>query len=1195
MTRLNLQKLLFLVAVFITNQVSAQNLVINEGYAYYPEQPKDIQLNIEWIELYNSSEQQINLFQYTLSFTDDTSQYWPIEYFSVNDSLLASNEFIVIDFEGNKKQIITSSLSNISDTTYVYLMKMNDKDAEIADSLLIYPNSSNITTGKYPDGYDNNYFFQYATPGSKNSEERFLGVLPEAVFNKNPGIYFQPETLIWQPENTNASMFYTIDGSKPDTNAILYENHIVIDSTTVLRTLTYLENYIPGPVSTSSYIIRDSAWKLPVISISSEDNDLSSLCMANDSLTANMELLFPEQGQILNTNTLLYPTHECKNDFPVKTYIQFGPNNLANISGNFLSVNKKRHSISKLLLSSVPNTPGIEIAKTMLTRKILSPVKHVDIPGRQPAFLYLNGKTAGLVFLEDTIRRSFIADFYQIREENITIYSDLNTDYPELQKMKDLVKFANFSQESTYTYFQKKIDIHSFIDFIILSAFFHNKNQALPEKAWYDTHHQTKLKYVLPAKSITLSGHEDNPENTFMYLSEQFGSEDNRFSYALFEKLMDNQVFRQDFSSRFFTQMELIYHPDRINRLADSVCNKLVFDTLQIAGSESFLMSSETESTLDSLSHMLISRKDMLVSDYLEYINANDSVYVRFVLNDTSQGEMYLEKILLRDSVTEIVIPGNTPLSFETQHKNGFQFNHWTGIQHEDSIKSSMKLTFTENATVSPVFIPPPDVIINEIHYNAAQGKRYDFLELYNPQQDDTTNLSGFYFEEGFIGFEFPDSALIPPKGFVLIVKDSSLFADADCQIFQLQQDGLSDFGESFMLMSSTGDTVDRVDFTTNPPWPQLSAGQGPSMTLKNPASDNSVPQNWISSPFNGGSPGKPNINPDFKHIRFNELALNDTIFDTSDTLSTSWVELYNPAKSSISLNNLVMKNISAGGKGYSLKNHQDTTILPGDFLTIIVSGENDKGYPEFPIHQGDTIILSYQDAETIDSIVAEVSAGCRSTGYYRENPSELACFKVPTQGSTNTIPLLFSSVPRDTITEGYTYEYEVKVLHYGESEIQLFPVQLPGWLSSDNDSIFNSLLTATPASSDTGAHKVSLMAWDGLTEPVYQNFTITVFKKPEPPEPPDSTNVSTNKKLSAGFRLYPVPASEHLHLSFDSWVTDKLNIEIFDINGKSVSHFIVKNPKRHIILSVNNIPNGLYVLKAYNKQFLYQNTFVKQ
>ena len=69
---------------------------------------------------------------------------------------------------------------------------------------------------------------------------------------------------------------------------------------------------------------------------------------------------------------------------------------------------------------------------------------------------------------------------------------------------------------------------------------------------------------------------------------------------------------------------------------------------------------------------------------------------------------------------------------------------------------------------------------------------------------------------------------------------------------------GLSNGGELMRLFDSEGEYADSLTYSDTSPWPSQADGQGASLELKSPSSDNALAHNWKAS-LNHGTPGAPN------------------------------------------------------------------------------------------------------------------------------------------------------------------------------------------------------------------------------------------------------------------------------------------------------------------------------------------------
>ncbi len=171
----------------------------------------------------------------------------------------------------------------------------------------------------------------------------------------------------------------------------------------------------------------------------------------------------------------------------------------------------------------------------------------------------------------------------------------------------------------------------------------------------------------------------------------------------------------------------------------------------------------------------------------------------------------------------------------------------------------------TYSYTVQDVYPP----VINEIMYNPDDGSlgsdaHYEWVEIYNPN-DEPYNVSNWVFTDYESDFTIPENTSIPAYGFLVIAKDT----DSVRGCVEYQDDlgsendillgnggfNLSNSGEDIALKDNSGTVIDHVTYGDD--WG--ADGNGPSLELKDPFSDNNDGSNWDESDETYGTPGEPN------------------------------------------------------------------------------------------------------------------------------------------------------------------------------------------------------------------------------------------------------------------------------------------------------------------------------------------------
>jgi hypothetical protein len=179
-------------------------------------------------------------------------------------------------------------------------------------------------------------------------------------------------------------------------------------------------------------------------------------------------------------------------------------------------------------------------------------------------------------------------------------------------------------------------------------------------------------------------------------------------------------------------------------------------------------------------------------------------------------------------------------------------------------------------------------VVISELMYHAVlddgPSESHEFVELQNRRAEEV-DLGGWSLGGG-IRFRFPAGTRLPANGFLVVAKDrQKLVADVPAYHLDAGQvlgdyDGeLDNGGERIVLADAAGEAVDQVAYDDAFPWPvsadALGAGEdwlgpellplekhrfmGRSLERISPAEPGTLAANWLASPVDGATPGRPN------------------------------------------------------------------------------------------------------------------------------------------------------------------------------------------------------------------------------------------------------------------------------------------------------------------------------------------------
>ena len=145
-----------------------------------------------------------------------------------------------------------------------------------------------------------------------------------------------------------------------------------------------------------------------------------------------------------------------------------------------------------------------------------------------------------------------------------------------------------------------------------------------------------------------------------------------------------------------------------------------------------------------------------------------------------------------------------------------------------------------------------PPLVISKIHYHPMDwwnidGNLFEFIEITN-NGDEEVDLTGIYFRELGVTYQFPDNAHIAGRQAIVLCSDSLMFTEFyNTTPFGQYTRKLSNKSENLVLADAWGNIIDQVHYSDSLPWPMEADGEGPYLELKDLDSDNSLAENWTT------------------------------------------------------------------------------------------------------------------------------------------------------------------------------------------------------------------------------------------------------------------------------------------------------------------------------------------------------------
>ena len=209
----------------------------------------------DWIELFNQSENPVQLNGWSLSNSVKNQNPWQFP----DNAIIDGYGFLIVYCDSETQE-------SCIDGEYFTNFNLSKEGGYLAliqpDGTVVQEFEPSYPPQKRDISYGLGVFYPVPTPGTVNGVG-FSGVVEEIVFSENRGYKNEPFELKLSTETEGASIFYTLNGTIPNTASIPYENPIRIDKITCLRAIALKKGYIDSPISTRTWLFADEVLSQP--------------------------------------------------------------------------------------------------------------------------------------------------------------------------------------------------------------------------------------------------------------------------------------------------------------------------------------------------------------------------------------------------------------------------------------------------------------------------------------------------------------------------------------------------------------------------------------------------------------------------------------------------------------------------------------------------------------------------------------------------------------------------------------------------------------------------------------------------------------------------------------------------------------------------------------------------------------------
>ena len=875
-----------LIGQVVINEYSASNL-----YEY----TDNYNMEEDWIELYNSSESDLDISGYYLSDKEDNPTKWAIP----GGTIISAEGFLTFWCSGRDE----SSGSNFHTNFKLKQAKNNpehvvfsDPSGNIINDIEMQKTQLDHSMGRDMDDPESWRIFIHPTKGDENLETNYIAYAEAATMNYEAGFYYGSIDLEITTNEPNSTIRYTTNGNLPFFASSLYTGPITISNTQVLKAIVYTTEpaILPSFITFNTYFI-DEDHSLPVLSTSA--NQLTTLLNGNQSLRPHGTIeYFDVEGSRKDYGYGEYNKHGQDSwAFPQRSFDYIARDEM----GYHDAIHEKLFSLSDrndfqriiIRASGDDNYPGIDSSahmRDMFIHKLANKNDmKLDMRRGERCVVYANGQFWGIYSIREKVSDADYTEYYYGQDkyniQYVMNWGNTWAQYGGSQAISDWNAIRNYAEshnlsiQANYQHVADEIDVTSLVDYILINSFvvctdWINWNTSVWRGLDPNGTHK-KWGFVLWDEDATFNHYinytnvpNEDPDAYPCY--PEWINSDPLGVIDILNKLLENDEFTQYYITRYMDLLNTAFIEDDMIELLEGIENSIAPDMPQHInrwGGSMF----EWRSNVAKIKNFISDRINYLPEGLNSCYDLSGPYNITLEVEPINTGQIKFNSLTIESDNYPWSGMYHGGIDMLVEATGNYAFDHWELDNHaiSDPYLPSFSLMLSQSDNIRGVYSSyiTPGIVINEINYNSSDDfNPEDWIELYNSSES-PINIGTWKLKDEANDhvFTIPENTILSAGDFIVLCKDTAAFENLFPEVDNFIGDlgfGLGGGGDMVRLFDSYEILMDDVEYDDEDPWPVEADGTGATLELIHPSLDNSLPENWLASE-GFGTPGGVNSN----------------------------------------------------------------------------------------------------------------------------------------------------------------------------------------------------------------------------------------------------------------------------------------------------------------------------------------------
>jgi len=552
----------------------------------------------------------------------------------------------------------------------------------------------------------------------------------------------------------SGKIYYTLDGSLPTTQSLLYNKEIGIDleKNTVINAAIFKNNKQLSSVVNKSYFVNFDS-DLAIISISTEPNNLWSeetgiYVVGNDPTRANYAQrendwkrsayfsFFENQQEIFSRIVEFEISGGSSATFPQKSFNVYFSNQHSNNAVNYQIFPQSSTKIfNSIKLRNSGNDWYSTLIRDCLMQELLRDYTNLDIQSCRPAVLILNGEYWGIYNIRERYNKDYFVNKFQdfkLDSTNIVVSTSSNDfdkkGHPlikignenDADSYLDLITFALNNDLSTPTNYQKisKImDIDNFIDYNIAEMFYSNYDWPHGNYKFWRYRNHIVEDQISPIDGrwrwlifdtdygFALDGPDTiNTEVKKDAISLNMFYKIDKEEYV-FKNLFNNLEFRKKFLTRYFDLLNTAFTEERIinkiDELTSQIDDEIDRHTSRWGDQTEGMLTNyqDWQKNIELLKNFAENRPKYVIKHLIEYFNFADIYQLKLSTSGPCQASIKVNSLTIKNNALPWTAnyPQNYELNIELIPESNCHFVSWSSNNLDKKLSENKILQIKPN------------------------------------------------------------------------------------------------------------------------------------------------------------------------------------------------------------------------------------------------------------------------------------------------------------------------------------------------------------------------------------------------------------------------------------------------------------------------------------------------------------------